>query len=115
MINLRRAGKNAAVFLMGCLIGLGLLEGLLRAYNPLETRFKPDRIVLPVNKRYVIDNRGRFGKLDPVTVHTKNPLGFRGEPPPQDFADYLTLITIGGSTTECFYLSDGQTWPDLLS
>ena len=29
-------------------------------------------------------------------------------------ADYLSLITIGGSTTECFYLSDGKTWTELL-
>ena len=47
-------------------------------------------------------------------MHTKNSLGFRGAPPPRDFPDYLTIITIGGSTTECFYLSDGRTWPDLL-
>ncbi|MCX5893636.1 MAG: SGNH/GDSL hydrolase family protein, partial [Deltaproteobacteria bacterium] len=77
--------------------------------------FKPDRIVLPVNKRYAFDNTAKFpSKLPLTTVHTKNALGFRGAPPPADFADYLTLVTIGGSTTECFYLSDGKTWPDLL-
>jgi len=106
--------RNLGVLLAGCLVALIILEVLLRVYNPLEIRFRPDRIVLPVNKRYVIDNTGKFTKLPPATLHTKNRLGFRGQAPPRDFRDYLTIITIGGSTTECFYLSDGRTWPDLL-
>ena len=96
-------------------MALAVLEVLLRVYNPLEIRFRPDRIVLPVHKRYVFDNTEKFPtKLAKTTIHTKNSLGFRGEAPPRDFRDYLTIITIGGSTTECFYLSDGRTWPDLL-
>jgi lysophospholipase L1-like esterase len=88
---------------------------LLRVCNPLEIRFKPDRIVLPLHKRYIFDNTEKFPtKLAKTTIHTKNSLGFRGEAPPPNFQDYLTIITIGGSTTECFYLSDGRTWPDLL-
>jgi lysophospholipase L1-like esterase len=107
--------RNLGVLLGGCLVALAVLEVLLRVYNPLEIRFKPDRIVLPVHKRYIFDNTGKFPtKLAKTTIHTKNSLGFRGEAPPRDFRDYLTIITIGGSTTECFYLSDGQTWPDLL-
>lgn len=106
--------KNCALLLLGCLVALVGLELLLRVYNPLEIRFKPDRIVLPVNKRYLINNVGTFTKLPPATTHTKNSLGFRGAPPPANFKDYLTIVTIGGSTTECFYLSNGHTWPDLL-
>ena len=106
--------KTLGVFLAGCLVALAVLEVLLRVYNPLEIRFRPDRIVLPVNKRYIFNNVDKFTKLPPTTKHTKNSLGFRGAPPPRDFPDYLTIITIGGSTTECFYLSDGRTWPDLL-
>jgi lysophospholipase L1-like esterase len=107
--------KNLGLLLGGCLVALAVLEVLLRVYNPLEMRFRPDRIVLPVNKRYIFDNTEKFPtKLPKTTIHTKNSLGFRGAPPPRDFPDYLTIITIGGSTTECFYLSDGRTWPDLL-
>ena len=106
---------NLSILLLGCLVALAGLEVLLRVYNPLEIRFRPDRIVLPVHKRYIFDNTGKFPtKLAKTTIHTKNSLGFRGDPPPRDFRDYLTLITIGGSTTECFYLSDGLSWPDLL-
>jgi lysophospholipase L1-like esterase len=107
--------KNLGVLLGGCLVAMAVLEVLLRFYNPLEIRFRPDRIVLPVHKRYIFDNSEKFPtKLPTTTIHTKNSLGFRGEEPPRDFRDYLTIITIGGSTTECFYLSDGRTWPDLL-
>jgi lysophospholipase L1-like esterase len=113
-MKLHNALKNLGVFFGGCLVALLVLEVLLRVYNPLEIRFKPDRIVLPVNKHYIINNVGKFTKLPPWTRHTKNSLGFRGEPPPRNFGDYLTIVTIGGSTTECFYLSDGKTWPALL-
>jgi lysophospholipase L1-like esterase len=106
--------KNISLIVLGCIVALVVLELLLRVYNPLEIRFKPDRIVLPVNKRYIINNVGKFTKLPPITIHTKNSLGFRGAPPPADFANDLTIVTIGGSTTECFYLSEGRTWPDLL-
>ncbi len=106
--------KNISLIVLGCIMALVVLELLLRVYNPLEIRFKPDRIVLPVNKRYVINNVGKFTKLPLITTHTKNSLGFRGAPPPAAFQDSLTIVTVGGSTTECFYLSDGHTWPDLL-
>ncbi|HKR60872.1 MAG TPA: SGNH/GDSL hydrolase family protein, partial [Pyrinomonadaceae bacterium] len=36
--------------------------------------------------------------------------GFRGPDPPADFDKQLSLVTIGGSTTQCFFLSDDQTW-----
>jgi len=107
--------KNLGVLLGGCLVALIVLEVLLRIFHPLEIRFKPDRIVLPLHKRYIFDNTEKFPtKLAKTTIHTKNSLGFRGKAPPPNFRDYLTIITIGGSTTECFYLSDGRTWPDLL-
>jgi lysophospholipase L1-like esterase len=114
MIKIKNLLKNLGVLLVGCLVALLVLEVLLRIYNPLEIRFKPDRIVLPVNKHYIINNVGKFTKLPPTTIHTKNSLGFRGAPPPSNFQDYLTIVTVGGSTTECFYLSDGHTWTDLL-
>jgi lysophospholipase L1-like esterase len=115
MTNTNNLLKNTLLLLTGIILALAVLEIALRLFPPFEMRFKPDRIVLPVNRRYALDNREKFPtKLPPATVHTKNFLGFRGAPPPPDFADYLTIVTVGGSTTECFYLSDGKTWPDLL-
>jgi lysophospholipase L1-like esterase len=114
MATMKKYLKNLLGLFFGCLVALLMLEVLLRVFHPLEIRFRPDRIVLPVNKHYLINNVGKFTKLPPQTVHTKNSLGFRGPPPPADFQAYLTIVTIGGSTTECFYLSDGRTWPDIL-
>ncbi len=115
MLKINNILKNLCLVLAGCAVAFILMEVTLRVYNPFEIRFKPDRIALPVNKRYIFDNRAKFPtKLPKTTAHTKNSLGFRGAPPPANFADYLSIITIGGSTTECFYLSDGQTWTDDL-
>ena len=42
-------------------------------------------------------------------------MGFRGEAPPKNFAKYLTIIAVGGSTTACELISDNKTWCDLLA
>ncbi len=63
---------NASILLLGCLVALAVLEVLLRVYNPLEMRFRPDRIVLPVNKRYIFDNTEKFPtKLPPRPRSTR--------------------------------------------
>ncbi|MDP4248158.1 MAG: hypothetical protein Q8932_20160, partial [Bacteroidota bacterium] len=92
-----------------------LLEIALRIYNPFHLRLKGDRIVLPIDQRATITNRIN-PKLDPVIVNTRNSLGFRGPEPPDasTWGKRLTVITVGGSTTECHFLSDSLTWPFLL-
>src|SRR5258708_4462902 len=77
-----------------------LLEIGLRIYNPFHLRLKGNRIVLPVNQKITILNKIN-PKLDTVIVNTRNNLGFRGPELPLDRENTLTIITIGGSTTEC--------------
>lgn len=103
------------IALAGCasLVSLLLAEIVLHFHNPLATRIEAGRIILPVFKEYHVDNT-TISKLDKKIIHRKNSLGFRGSEPPKHFSDYLTILTIGGSTTECFYISDGKTWPDHL-
>src|SRR5688572_7904796 len=91
-----------------------LLEVALRIYNPFHFRVKGEHIVLEANKKYVIDNT-RIPALERTIVHTKNSLGFRGPEKPPDISGRLTIVTVGGSTTECAYLADGKTWTDVLS
>lgn len=105
--------KNLLAISFGIVISLFILEIFLRIYNPIPTRVKGHRIVLPVNQKYETQNNTIPG-LDPYIVHTKNALGFRGENLTDNFTDRLSIITVGGSTTECFYLSDGQDWPNIL-
>jgi lysophospholipase L1-like esterase len=105
-----------ALICVGLVIGLFLCETALRFHNPFGFRMRGNTLVLPTNQTYTIEDRNlvAFDKLDKRVTHTKNSLGFRGPEPPAAFADYLTIVTIGGSTTECFYLSDNQTWPAVL-
>ena len=106
--------RLAKVLSVQALLVVALAELALHIYNPLPFRVRGNRIILPVHQRYVFHNDGA-NKLDPVTQHTKNSLGFRGPDPPADFSQRLTLLTIGGSTTECLFLSDGKTWTDAMA
>ena len=92
---------------------LGVLEVFLRVVNPFGERIRGDQIVLPVHVRRIIQNTN-FPRVDKSIVVTTNALGFRGPEPPARFAEALTLVAVGGSTTECLYVSDGKTWPDLV-
>ncbi|HUQ64597.1 MAG TPA: SGNH/GDSL hydrolase family protein [Flavitalea sp.] len=90
-----------------------LLEVSLRIYQPFRFRIKADRILLPVNEKEIIRNRIN-PKLDPVIIVSRNSLGFRGPDTLLNFHEYLSIITVGGSTTECHFLGDEHTWPYLL-
>ena len=97
----------------GTVVGLALLELALRILDPAGPRVMGDRIVLPAHERVRFTNADS-PKLDPVIEFQRNSLGFRGPEPPPDFADWLTLVAIGGSTTEDAYLTAGRSWPEQL-
>ncbi|WP_372368099.1 SGNH/GDSL hydrolase family protein [Candidatus Uabimicrobium sp. HlEnr_7] len=110
-----RKKKLQKLFLIvgGFVIGFVFMELILRVYHPFEMRLKGEKIVLPILRKYKIHNK-TIPKLSENITHSKNILGFRGDSPPKDFKKYESIITIGGSTTECFYLSDNETWSALL-
>ena len=84
-------------------------EALLRVRNPIELPVRGKEIVLPVNRRFVWQSPEN-SKLDRTLHLTSNSLGFRGADPPSDFEGALTVVAIGGSTTECKLLDDEKTW-----
>jgi lysophospholipase L1-like esterase len=94
-------------------VALAIVELVLQLYDPFGFRIKGARIVPAVNAVYQLRNLDIPG-LDRSIVHTKNSLGFRGPEPPPDFERRLTIVAIGGSTTECYLVSDGKDWPSLL-
>jgi lysophospholipase L1-like esterase len=106
--------RRLRILAVQLLLGFVTLELCLRIYNPLPFRVRGDRIVLPAGQVYRFDNH-HAPKLDPITHHTKNSLGFRGPEPPRDFDQRLRILTVGGSTTECLFLSDGKTWTDRMA
>lgn len=48
--------------------------------------------------------------------HTTNKWGMRGSDPPEGRAweETTTIVTVGGSTTQCFYLDDTRTWAYIM-
>lgn len=91
---------------------LFLLEAALRVHNPLHTSVRGNQIVLKANTSWTYSG-GASSQLDETIVHRKNNIGFRGEDYHPD-ADMLRIFTIGGSTTEDVYLTEGKTWSDRL-
>lgn len=105
--------KSIFYFILAAILCLILFESLLHYYNPNRSRVRNGKILLPVNQSYVYKNNEN-SKIGKHIIHTKNSLGFRGPEIPAHFSDYLSIVTVGGSTTECFYLSDSETWPFLV-
>ncbi len=101
--------KNVFLLFFGCLVGFVMLEVFLRLFNPIDFRVEGDKIVLPANVNYTF-NVGKLQKLDEVIHYSRNSIGFRGEEMPDRAEGHLKIITVGGSTTECLYLSDDKTW-----
>lgn len=110
---MKRLLVNAALLILGCILALGAGEVMFRIYDPLSTRLIGNKIQLPKNKVTIIENT-KYDKMDREIRQTKNSLGFRGDEPPPGLAKKLSVIAVGGSTTECYYLSDGKTWPEVL-
>jgi len=97
----------------GLVVGLGIAEAVLRVWQPHIFTVRGNDISLPANLSIEIDNP-RIAGTDRVIRYSRNAIGFRGPPPPDDLASVLSIVTVGGSTTECLLLSDDHTWPSLL-
>jgi lysophospholipase L1-like esterase len=110
---LNNLGKNFLLLLVSLVLALGVCEVALRFYNPFGFRIKGDNLVLPVNKKEIIYH-DKCTKIDQVVVHQNNSLGFKGEEPPRDFDRWLTLVAVGGSTTESLEIAPEKTWPHLV-
>ncbi len=106
-------GSVALDLLGGLVFGFLGAEGYLRYMNLAPSQLQGSHIVLPRNHIYHYDHIALRG-CDSNLVHTRNSLGFRGSEPPQDFKNALTVVAVGDSATESFYLSDGKTWPERL-
>ncbi len=109
----RRFAVRLSALLLGTFGGFLICEIALRWFPPIQMRIRGGRIVLPINQRTVISNP-RLSKVDREIVQTRNALGFRGPDPPADLSRRLSIVAVGGSTTECYYLSDDKTWPERL-
>jgi len=94
-------------------IFVAAMEIILRIYNPFPQKINGDRWEMSTNTSYRFTNDFN-SRLDSVIINKENSLGFRGENPPANINNYFSVLTIGGSTTACTFLSEGKTWTDLL-
>jgi lysophospholipase L1-like esterase len=105
--------KNIKAVFFGIFLGLLLCEIILRIYNPFPFALKRGKMILPSNIKAEYKNVW-IGKLDSVIYFSKNSFGFRGPEPPDSISKIFSILTVGGSTTECRFLSDSCTWPAQL-
>lgn len=95
---------------LAVIVAAAVLEIALRILSPpsvLSTR-------IPLTPNLKVELRGDLRGVSPAGFHTTNSWGMRGSEPPGEWDKTYTIITIGGSTTHCFYLDDHKTWPHLL-
>lgn len=105
--------KNLKALLFGVLVALLLCEIILRFYNPFATFTKQGKLILPANQKTVFENKW-ISQLDKKINYSRNSLGFRGAEPTDSIYKLNSIIAIGGSTTECRFLSDSSAWPFLV-
>ncbi len=105
--------RRIGTALLLLLFAAGAAELMLRLWPPFGIRVQGDRIELPTEVDDVIRGSTLPG-TDPVIHLYRNRLGLRGPDLPRDTAGLLRIVAVGGSTTECMYLSEGQDWPALL-
>src|ERR1700712_3443631 len=87
-------------------------EIILRVYYPFPHHIVGHSWKMATNVTYRLNNHFNT-RLDSVVINRRNAIGFRGENPLPDMQSALTILTVGGSTTACTFLSEGNTWSDL--
>src|SRR5258706_10704896 len=108
-ISFKNSWKNIKATCFGLIAGLVICEIILRIYNPFPFALKKGKLILPANQTKVFTNSW-IKKLDNKIYYSRNSLGFRGPELPDSITKLTSIITVGGSTTECKFLSDSNTW-----
>jgi|GEM_PF-1131463 len=109
----RRALQNNAwgivLFSVSIIVGWFISEGLLNVLHP-----RPPFHLRPAGAKYVFQpDPFTMTNVSGEAVTSINSMGLRGsEPPPRNEA--YRILCVGGSTTECYYLDDTETWTTLL-
>ena len=112
-MTLKNSWRNFKATCFGIILALLICEIILRIYNPFPFSIKKGRLILPANQSKVFSNTW-IKKLDARIHYSRNSLGFRGPELPDSISKLTSVITIGGSTTECRFQSDSLTWSFLL-
>ena len=101
--------RRLCALALGALLGLGATEVALRVQ--LDTKLHA--IPVPGNRIHMRPEAGGLAGITGPSVQRISSLGLRGRE--RSDRDLRSVLCVGGSTTACEYLSDGETWPDLLA
>lgn len=108
--NIRKGIYVAITVSLSFLLSFALLEVIARILTPANI-FSPYVQLRPYNK---MELHVSLNGVSPSARNSTNRWGLRGDDPPAEWKEYHTIVAIGGSTTQCFYLDDAKTWPYLL-
>lgn len=99
-----------AVMIVTTVLMIGVLEFATRRMFPqpiFNTR-------LPYYPNVEINRTVNLKGVKADSHYSTNTWGFRGDPVPADRELTFEILTIGGSTTLCFFLDDANTYPTLM-
>lgn len=99
-----------SLFLASSILGFVIAELSVRFISP-PNMFSPYLPLRPHNKMELHVN---LSGVSSIALNTTNQWGLRGDEPPENWNEYFTVVVIGGSTAQCYYLDDHKTWPYLL-
>ena len=100
--------RRLAALALGSACALGMAEGVVR----LQLRTDLFAVRVPGSEVVMHPEAGGLAGIEGTSIQRITSLGLRGRERAPD--DALSVLCVGGSTTACEYLSDGETWPDLL-
>jgi lysophospholipase L1-like esterase len=98
---------NISLLFASLLISLLLGEIILRALSDDQYYIWPPNL-----KQYFLPKAAIFPGIHDTSFFKVNSIGFRGDE--KNKSASLNIVVLGGSTTECLYLSQNKTWPSLL-
>ncbi len=107
---LQQVTSKILFLVISTIFSLLVLELAVRVISP-PSPFHP---ALPLRPWYRAGMEIQLPGVSPSGIFSTNAWGFRGDEPPRAWSDYYTFVTIGGSTTQCFFLDDKQAWPYLV-
>ncbi|HEY4966023.1 MAG TPA: SGNH/GDSL hydrolase family protein [Puia sp.] len=113
MIRFKLFAKKFVAVIFGIFLALVIIEIILRIWHPFVYTVRGDKIILAANIQVRMKNQW-IRKLDDTIYYSRNSIGLRGDAWPVNPENYIKIITVGGSTTECKFLSDSRTWPERL-
>ncbi|RKZ03206.1 hypothetical protein DRQ21_06365 [Candidatus Fermentibacteria bacterium] len=101
---------STAVMVFSFVLAAVLSEVVLHNIMP-QSIFNPRFGLRPYqNVELEVDLPG----ISPGGTLSTNMWGLRGEDPPQQWEQYFTIVTVGGSTTANYYLDDNLTWSSIV-